>query len=208
MKPIEIFRLLLSSVVEPSLKAHGFSRSGYTFYLRRSDNWGLVSFQKSDKSSPQELIFTINIGVASRRLLKFFQSANQSPKPDIWDTHWRERIGFLLSYQDDHWWSITHNTSLDNLGQELRSCILDLIVPEILSHIGDEDLCNMWLSGKSPSLTDFQRMQYLLVLLKALGPEEIFRQKSKEFVQIHVSKPTEIAARMHLEALQTVSNSA
>ena len=64
MKASEAYEKLLSIIGE-TLKAEGYSRRGKYFYLRRGRNWGVFQFQSSVKSSSEEVIFTINLGVFS-----------------------------------------------------------------------------------------------------------------------------------------------
>lgn len=204
MKPADSFKKMLVETIEPSLKSHGFSRRGYTFYILQRGNWGLINFQKSNKSSPKEFIFTVNLGVASALLLKFFQELGT--KPDIWDCHWRLRLGYLLEEPGDRWWTITRDTSLDKLSQEMRNHITKLAVTEVLRHLPDEALRDLWLSGKSPSLTNFERLRNLLVLLKILGPENLFEATATEFLQTSTGKPTEIVAQLHIERLKDTNS--
>ena len=45
-------------------------------------------------------------------------------------------------------------------------------VPEISRYVSDEALRDLWLSGRSPGLGEYERLRYLAVLLKAISPGE------------------------------------
>jgi hypothetical protein len=171
-KPQEAFKRLLDSTVAPMLKAHGFSRSGQTFYLRHGRNWGLINFQKSIGSNARTVIFTVNMGVVSGILPMFFSDSQTSRRPSIWACAWRQRLEYLLPGHQDKWWVIDAQTSLEQLAQEFRSHISEIAVPEIEKYIDDESLRDLWLSGHVPWITDFARVRALSILLKAIGPQE------------------------------------
>jgi hypothetical protein len=50
--------------------------------------------------------------------------------------------------------------------------LLDQAVQELDSLAADEALRDLWLTGQGPSLTEFQRLRNLAVLLSVLGPED------------------------------------
>jgi hypothetical protein len=129
----------------------------------------LLDFQKSRNSTNSEKIFTINLGVCSGELLQFFSPDLLNKKPSIEVCHWRERIGFLLPEHQDKWWTIRTAESLNILFSELEEIIIHIAIPAIKLHLSDEQLSNEWLSGKSPGLTDTQRLVNLSVLLRSIG---------------------------------------
>ena len=168
MNAVEKYRQVVS-LVAPSLKRERFAQYRNTFYLNINGNWGLIDFQKSKESKPDATIFAVNLGVASQRLLLHFSSTPPDTKPDIWDCQWRIRLGHLIENKDK-WWSIDNETDIDQLVKLLQDYLLSLAVPEIKKYIDDESLRDLWLSGKSPSLTKIERLRYLRMLVKDLGP--------------------------------------
>lgn len=69
---------------------------------------------------------------------------------------------------------------LDFLVNELKGCLVQAAIPAVEQHLADEQLCSEWLSGKSPGLTDIQRLVNLSVLLKAAGADSTLRAILKE----------------------------
>jgi Domain of unknown function (DUF4304) len=190
--------------VAPALKPYGFSRNRRTFYCRSKNNWGLIDFQRSWHSSREILPFTVNLGVASDRLLKFF-SPDKIKRPTIWDCHWRIRLGYLMN-KKDVWWKVDEQTSVENLGKEILPPLKNLAFQEINQHISDESLRDLWISGQSPSLTEFQRLMYLSVLLEELGPSELVEPTLMKLKQISEGKPSAVTAELHVERLRDLGN--
>ncbi|MFT3893680.1 MAG: DUF4304 domain-containing protein [Anaerolineales bacterium] len=168
MKTSEKYKALINNVAAP-LKKLEFIKDRYRFYLYQNSNWGVVDFQKSVKSNSDTIVFAVNIGVASGRLLEKFSSIHQGKKPAIWNCHWRIRLGHLVDHKDT-WWSIDNETSIDYLSKQISDYILLLGIPEMNKYITDEALRDLWLSGKSPSLTETERLEYLLALVREIGP--------------------------------------
>jgi hypothetical protein len=188
------------------LKEKGFSRKGSCFYLRQGNNWGLLNFQKSRKSTSSEALFTINIGVCSGRLLKFFSPDLLEQKPSIDACHWRERVGFLLPERQDKWWVIQASEPFDSLADELRVCLVYVAIPAIEQHLSDDQLSSEWLSGKSPGLTDIQRLINLSVLLKAAGADSALREVRKELKEKSEGRPAALMVKQHLDNLEQVGS--
>ena len=203
MRPSDAFQEVLSRWVGPTLREHGFSRSGSNFHLREHGNWGVINVQKSQKSTAAEVIFTVNLGVASQRLLEFWQQPS-SRKPSVWDCHWQQRIGFLLAAHRDTWWTIDATTPADAVGQEVARAIGDQAVPEIRKVLSDEALRDLWLAGKSPGLTDIQRLLYLSVLLKHAGPADRLGGVLAELQSKAAGKPVASRVAVHLERLASM----
>ena len=203
MRVSELYKELIKEI-SSLLKEKHFSRKGNCFYLRQGNNWGLIDFQKSRKSSSDEVIFTINVGICSGALLEFFSPELLEKKPSIEVCQWRERLGFLLPDRQDRWWTVREGP-IDSLMAELTSYLLKIAIPEIKAHLDDKQLCNEWLSGKSPGLTDIQRLMNLSVLLKTTGSENSLGVILKELEDKSAGKPTAFMVKQHLQNLQQAS---
>jgi hypothetical protein len=190
----------LVTFVAPVLKPYGFSKNRQTFYCRSPNNWGLIDFQKSWQSNKESLPFTVNLGVASDRLLRFF-SPDKIKRPSIRDCHWQIRLGYLMNKRD-LWWKVDEQTSIENLGKEIVNPLENRAIQEINHYISDESLRDLWISGQSPSLTEFQRLMYLSVFLKELGPLELLEPTLTKLKQISEGKPSAVTAELHIERLR------
>ena len=206
MKASETYKELIKKIGY-SLKEEGFSRIGNTFHQRRGSNWGLLDFQKSRKSTADEVMFTINVGVCSGKLLKFFSPDLLERKPSIEVCHWRERLGFLLPEQRDKWWAVRNNEPFEPMMSQLKDALLQTAVPAIARHISDEQLCSEWSSGKSSGLTDIQRLVNLSVLLKLAGADSALRKVLRELKDRSAGKPSASMVRRHLKDLEKIRSS-
>lgn len=162
--PKEIFESLLKAT-DDNLKPQGFVRRGPTFRLFSEGNCGLIEFQKSTKSSHDDLIFTVNLGIVCGDL-----AGDVLPdvhKARIIDAHLRQRIGMLLLERSDKWWQITASSNRDGLIQELIELLIKIAVPYVKSHLPTDSLITLWESGQSPGLTAVQRSRFLSLLKKS-----------------------------------------
>ncbi|WP_175672661.1 DUF4304 domain-containing protein [Burkholderia ambifaria] len=194
----------LISRVAPFLKERGFSKRADCFQFERAGNWGVIDFQKSRKSNAGEVIFTINLGVCSGSLLEFFRPGVLVQKPKIEDCHWRERVGFFLPEKTDKWWRISDRVLSDNFIHEIVSCLGACVIPEIISHISDENLCAEWMQGKSPGLTKIQRLINLSVLLKKLNKGEDLTNVIREMEVLSAGASTELLVKGHIRNLESI----
>lgn len=205
MRASELYKELIKEI-SSLLKEKGFSRKGNCFYLQQGNNWGLLDFQKSRKSTADEVSFTINLGVCSGRLLEFFSPDSLEQKPSIEACQWRERVGFLLPERQDKWWLVRDIEPLASLVDELKGCLVRVAIPAIEQHLSDELLCGEWSSGKSPGLTDIQRLMNLSVLLKVSGADSALRDVMKELEVKSAGKPTASMVKQHLRNLEQVGS--
>jgi hypothetical protein len=93
--PREQFTHLLTARVGPELTKIGFRRSGQTFRRLEGRNWLVIALQKSTYSSPEEVAFTVNLGVASA-LLAALEGRTERP-PAAADCDLQERLGPLVT---------------------------------------------------------------------------------------------------------------
>ena len=168
----QAFKDFLGQRLLPALKQRGFSGRGSTFHLERSGSWGLVGVQKSQESRKDRVRFTVNLGVTSGRLQRFAARASHGSRPTVEDCHWQERLGFLLPDPQDRWWTIDPAHTVEALAPELVAQVLEVGVPEVEKYLSDEALRDLWLSGRSPGLTELERLQNLAALLSAIGPRD------------------------------------
>jgi hypothetical protein len=108
-----------------------------------------------------------------------------------------------LSEGRDKWWPIDVYTSVDELSVSVLDEITNFAIPEITKYLDDNELRDLWLSGVSPSLTEFQRLIFLTVFLKELGPHELLEPTLSLLKKISINKPTSLTADIHLNNVNT-----
>jgi len=195
-----LFNQFISEVAQ-DLKPRGFSRKRNTFYKRAGQNWGLVNFQKSLSSRTDVITFTTNLAVASGTLLRFYSGRETDVAPSLERCHWRMRLGYLIDKRDV-WWTVNSTTVVYDIRREICGYLVELGIPEIDKFIDDEALRDLWLAGRSAGLTNLERLKHLLVLIKSVGPAELFESTAAELEQITEGKLTSYTAKSHLDKLK------
>jgi hypothetical protein len=137
----------------------GFTTNGTIFRILDKGNAGIIEFQKSTKSSQKMILFTINLAVICGLLLR----PDEPPvnKARSLHGHLRLRIGMLLPGHPDKWWEITKDTDVDRLATEISTFVSTLAVPYVQRYLQTDELIGLWESGKSPGLTEMQRIRFL-----------------------------------------------
>ena len=125
----ERFSLLLRRLHAALLKPYGFKKDGQTLRLIWNENQlsrgAVLNFQKSAWNDRTELRFTVNLGRKSD--LGMIDSRFRE-----WDCglSGMERLGCLAKkYGFDQWWSITEETDMNALEQELLTLLREDAFP-------------------------------------------------------------------------------
>jgi hypothetical protein len=190
----DAYRLLVARLTT-ALRPKGFAGRGGTFLLEREGNLLVVGLQKSQKSSRQSISCTVNLGVASGRLLRFFSVQRVPGKPPS-ECHWTERLGLLLPGPADRWWTLETRTDPSPVLQELEESVLSSGLPALEQVHHDEALKALWMSGRSPGLTNLQRLKYLSVLVAALGPRDDFETTMSDLKKVSPAAATLVERRL------------
>ena len=159
-----------SSILETisySLKPAGFRRSGTTFSVERNDVVWIVQVQKSQKTTSELLVVTVNLGVFSRVLAA--RLGQHYKKPSIWECHWQQRLGFLTPAREDQWWKIRTIEEAQSIGNELSGYITTYGLPILETLSSTAELRRLWETGRSPGLTEAQRQRYLKAVNEPVG---------------------------------------
>jgi hypothetical protein len=175
---------LVRDEVQPDLLQKGFVRKGLLFSRQLEEVWHFVGFQKSRSSDT----FTVNLGVASKRILRFLEGP---AKPSFDDCHWNERLGFLSPQRDDLWWTLSDPASMAEALLLLKMHGL----PSLEALSSDLALRDLWLTGQSPGLTEMQRLVCLSTLLASLGPADQLALVKQEMQDMAANRPAPAIVR-------------
>jgi hypothetical protein len=121
------FATWLSTDVAPVLKAHGFTKSRFTFHKRGRDGWGEINFQKSQFGSRFDARFAVNLGVASD-VLTSAAGVDPTRKPTAFGSQWGCRLN-AAGDGHDQWWTVNGDTDLAALTGEIVPLLLDVAIP-------------------------------------------------------------------------------
>src|SRR4029434_4410537 len=154
------FKKLVLGQMQLALKPEGVRKNGNTFSSAKDDVVVFIQLQSGVKSSKDQLLATVNLGVFSRTLAIKLGNTRQA---NILDAHWSERLGFLLPKPHDKWWEINSEAEAKAAGQEINEILTTRALPELREVASTQKLEMLWNTGKSPGLTEYLRQQYLKV---------------------------------------------
>jgi hypothetical protein len=137
----------------------GFHRQGSILRVVRQDNAGIIEFQKSTKSTGDQILFTVNLAVICGALLEPDQPSLE--KARSMGAHLRQRIGMLMPGRPDKWWEISEAVAVGALAAEVSEVIATKGAPYVTRYLDVNELVALWETGKSPGLTETQRVRYL-----------------------------------------------
>ena len=151
--------------VSTGMAGLGFKRRGNILRRTIDGNTQLIEFQKSQNSSEKLVRFTVNIALICGILV---DDTDILDKGKSYDGHLRITIGELLPTPADLWWDITPGVEVEGLIDDILKMIREQAVPYLETYASDRDLLLLWTSGRSPGLTDGQRLRNLQVLQQRL----------------------------------------
>ena len=141
-----LFQRLLRSL-RPSMAASGFRPRSQNFLCETPECWGVINFQKSRYSPVNEKSFTINLAIASKRILEYQGKPTSAPPPS-YACHWVEtRIGTLMHDHKDKWWTLSNEASYASVESEVKQALSDLAIPLIKPHLTEQGLLELWASN-------------------------------------------------------------
>jgi hypothetical protein len=143
------------SCISEVLRPAGFRKTGSVFSREVNDVLHIVGLQSSTSSTASSLRITVNIGVVVPTLL------SSSQQPDVWSSHWRQRIGMLMSERSDLWWSMSTEQEAHAAGAEIAAAVQQFALPALSAIENAAALARLWKSGVSPGLTQVQAQRYL-----------------------------------------------
>lgn len=161
------FEAVISGIAS-HLKSYGFERQGKVLRAINNGNAAIVGFQRSDRSSGHQIIFTVNTGIVCGDLLDTERTTIE--KSTIEDAHLRSRLGSFLDPAQDTWWEIDASTDSESLVEEISQLLLRRAVPYLEQYGHTRALMTLWETGKSPGLTAVQRSRYLSELKRVQEP--------------------------------------
>lgn len=187
-----LYQTLIQDEIRPLLKKHDFRSRGRVFRRHRDGVWHLIALQKSRKSSARRNIFTFNLGMASERLLH--REAVDPVRCGIADCHWRRRLGHLSPENRDVWWTLEDEASSALAGTQVNRWLEDYGLPELDKLGNDVALRDLWLTKRSPGLTDTERLLNLSILLRDLGPPDEYRATIEALKELAASNSVPMVA--------------
>jgi hypothetical protein len=163
-----------AGMVAVSLKARGFGRRALTFTRAVDEFVSMIELQPSRTSTPEQLSFVINFGVIVVSLF----AGEDLAKPEYGACHWGGRV----SGKDgvEIWWPVRADDDVEQLAARVTALIEQDVLPALDGKQHEEDLIALWKTGRSPLLTDSQRLLFLGKLLHRAGRRQEFEETRAE----------------------------
>src|SRR5258708_2538580 len=140
------------AVLKAALKQRGYAAKGQSFRRRTQEGNTLVlSVQRSRDPGPTKI--TLNYGVHSARVARWLQEDARAAE-DVAAAHWSKRMG---DGEREKWIMLSPDRSVDEIAAELVTHA-ERAVDELEAQQSDQALRDEWLAGRSPGVTEFQRL--------------------------------------------------
>jgi hypothetical protein len=144
----ELYRAMLRDDVGPALRDIGLKGSGSSYQVGDDRVWTLLQFQSSIHNSVAEVRFTVNLAVIGKaqwvRAQEWWleQWPGAKPLPPVPSARfhypgeasfaWRRRIGHIMPANDDAWWVIDSEASVDQAADLVVAAVRDHGMPALL----------------------------------------------------------------------------
>src|SRR5262245_25574776 len=152
-------KALVTAPISELLKQIGFRKSGLKFYSLRAEATLLVGLQSSVGTTREVLRITCNLAIVLHAL-------GSRDNHDIWDSHWRKRIGDFMPDPRDYWWVCSTDDIARAAGREMAVLLEGEALSEMERLASRTAMIAFWTSGRSPGVTEHQRAQYQRKLAK------------------------------------------
>jgi hypothetical protein len=160
--PVKEFTDIIMGGIEGALRPLGYRRRGSAFSAQLDDMIAMVQVQKSQSTTRDRLVFTVNLGLFSRPLAR--KLGRDTDKPSFGDVHWQARIGFLTPERADRWWEARSDAEAAQAAEEVGQALVAHAVPALGELGSTEKLCALWRSGPTRGTMDWYRKEYLRLL--------------------------------------------
>ena len=194
-----LFRRLLKEL-RPKLADYGFRRRSQNFVIESSQCWGVINFQKSLYSSAQEKRFTVNVAIAAKAVLRFYNEPDDKP-PLHYKCHWEVRLGQLIPGRSDQWWTLSDRSSYSPIASEVENHIVELAVPMIRDHLTEEGLLELW-NSKHFGGFEYPVLKYKSILLAERGELDKLPAIFDRILKICHEGPAHVRAEEHVAHLR------
>jgi hypothetical protein len=112
------------------LRQAGFHRHGTHFSRQFGDSLQVLNIQSSKWNTSELGRFTINVGVHFSSIATLLYGKDPMPvHPKEFWCLLRARVGILMPDERDHWWTVSPNTKIEEMAEEVAAACSDAILP-------------------------------------------------------------------------------
>lgn len=153
-----IFLRRLTALLSPL----GYKKRSDTFVMRLEEVSRVIHVQSSTSGTSDGVVVTINLGIYSHVVAQR-EGASIDVK-QVWDCHWRVRLGYCLPEPYDQWWTIEDEAQALETGDLIVRLLNEYGLPALAALPDTESLRRLWLGGESIRTTEYLRSRYLALL--------------------------------------------
>lgn len=178
--------------------AKGYTPQRRAFRRELKGNWVVVTVQHSTRTPLHNDAsrFTLNLGILCTRVAQYFEAQRPQPVPDFDSCHVKFRLGDFLNEPYDVWWEVGVSPAADSdVAKAIGQLLFSIALPQIELLADDAALRDLWLAGRAPGLTDFERLMNLSALVMQIGPHSCALNVASELDSRFVGKAVEARAR-------------
>lgn len=196
MKTEVSYKRLLAATAS-ILKTRQFKKKGEQFFLA-SPNWRTIRYKPNRKwpLPPGHTKFTVEVYTTSALILEGLADSYYCYEPMVTPpriSHVSTRLGYLIGYQQDKWWTIEANNE-EQVVQEVVDAIESKAIHFLDTNHSDESICDyLWEAFVKqpnwPVVLDVSELQGLCLLCRALGRTSEFHRVKSHLVEKHGSRP-------------------
>lgn len=181
------------------MKTEGFHKAGLSFEKHDVEVITVVNYQRSRDGGTCDR-FTVNLGIASRRLFAF-EDPRTGTRTPVECCHWTMRLGRTLEPPSDAWWELCSAADVPSLGRVHQEFLKAKALPFVSRMASDDALRAEWVANRAPGLTDLQRLLNLAVLLDDSEHRDEQRAVIEELKELAIRKGFQGRVAVHLEKL-------
>lgn len=168
MRPM--FEQMLKEVAA-TLSEEGVKKRGRDLVWQSDECWGVLHFQKDRQDLLEEQKFTVDVGIASKRILRFDSIAGDRA-PHAHECCWRRRLGQILKNPTDLWWSITDHWTFRNAVDDVTDLLQKEAMPAMKQLMNDRALVKLPGNQWGAFLSEFAALRFKAILLAEIGPAQ------------------------------------
>lgn len=138
------------------LKENDFKKRGNNFFKSNGEIGYCVNIQNDKWNNAMQIRFTLNLGIYTERFwLEHYDIKHTGVAPAFpkeYECAVRKRIGRIVPTNEDKWYSITSDTNVMKLWNDIEHDLTDYVMPFFTEYNTESDVvpnqCIYWKGGK------------------------------------------------------------
>src|SRR5437016_2845457 len=190
-----------SEVFGPFARPAVFANGVKTSFVNLLSAGESLTFRRVGTLHNDEKSFTINLAMASKRILAYCGEATAAPPP-AYACHWANaRIGSLMPDRRDKWWTLSDGSSYAPIASEVTKAVAKLAIPLLKPHLTEQGLLELWAS-KTPGGFELPNLKYKSILLALQNRFDELPQAFQRMREISAGNLADTGTQEHIARLK------